>query len=112
MPDPEDLLEPPSGVTEPHAPAEDPATQTAARSRPLRATLDTEVENFLEFVRARVGERDAGGVVEFETLLPPALHTRPVAAQAFLHVLTLASKGLLIVKQEIGYGPIVMGAAG
>lgn len=39
-------------------------------------------------------------------LLSPMEHTRVVAAQAFLHVLTLASKNLVNVRQDEGFGNI------
>ena len=47
----------------------------------------------------------------FEGLLPPTEHTRMVAARAFLHVLTLASKTLVNVRQDEGFGDIEIAIA-
>ena len=84
----------------------------------MRAALDQESTNFLDFVRAELAVEvsDDGELAEeqevksvaFHDLLPPREHTKVVAAQAFLHVLVLAGKGLMSVRQEVGYGPIRM----
>ena len=106
-----------------HGPAAEVDTQTAARSQWMRAALDTESINFLEFVRteistnaARIADEEAGqdelsasNSVLFEELLPPVQNSKTVAAQALLHVLALATKGMLSVKQEEDFGPIEMG---
>jgi meiotic recombination protein REC8, fungi type len=94
-------------------------TQTAAQSQWLAAALDSESRNFLVFVDAQMQakepmvleEQQDGGwgprqAVTFEDLLPSTQHTRMVAAQAFLHILTLASKSLVIVSQHEGFGDI------
>jgi meiotic recombination protein REC8, fungi type len=93
-------------------------TQTAAQSQWIAAALDSESRNFLDFLDAQIQaqapvaaeEDEAGGTprptATFEGLLPPGEHTRVVAAQAFLHVLTLASKNLVSVEQEEGFGEI------
>lgn len=39
--------------------------------------------------------------VDFENLAKPGEHSRQVAAQAFLHVLTLATKNVISVRQEV-----------
>jgi hypothetical protein len=78
-------------------------TQTAAQSQWQRAALADESENFLTFVRAAVEQGEAGGDrVAFATLLPPGSNSNVVAAQALLHVLTLATRGLLVVRQDEG----------
>ncbi|KAL9637319.1 MAG: hypothetical protein Q9204_001923 [Flavoplaca sp. TL-2023a] len=106
-----------------HGPAADVDTQTAARSQWIRAALDTESINFLEFVKiesSTKAARIAGGAgdedelvashsVLFEELLPPAQNSKTVAAQALLHVLALATKGMLSVRQEEDFGAIEMG---
>lgn len=106
-----------------HGPAADVDTQTAARSQWMRAALDTESINFLDFVKteastkaARIageaGDEDelvAPHSVLFEELLPPAQNSKTVAAQALLHVLALATKGMLSVRQEEDFGAIEMG---
>lgn len=98
-------------------PAAGVSTQTAAESQWIRATLDHESNNFLEFVKAEIAVRITGteedrentGIrksVLFDELLPPAQHTKIVAAQAFHHVLALATKGLINVEQDQDYGTI------
>ncbi|KAL8773469.1 MAG: hypothetical protein Q9209_001573 [Squamulea sp. 1 TL-2023] len=107
-----------------HGPAAGVDTQTAATSQWMRAALDTESNNFLEFVKTELSGRAAradeandelpGGIiapksVSFAELLPPAQNTKIVAAQALLHILALATKGMLKVKQKEDYGPIDLG---
>ncbi|KAK2804926.1 hypothetical protein FQN50_006436 [Emmonsiellopsis sp. PD_5] len=86
-------------------------TQTAAESQWLAQALDQQSINFLDFVRARIHERDdqdpaaatttaPAGEVSFSALLPPAENSRIVATQGLLHTLTLATKGVLRVRQE------------
>lgn len=101
-----------------YGPAAGVATQTAAESQWVRATLDQESTNFFEFVKAQLGGGDDDELGEqgresiaFQELLPPTQHTKIVAAQAFLHVLVLVGKGLLHVQQDVGFGPIYMGVA-
>lgn len=96
-------------------------TQTAQNSQWLAEALETESFNFLEFVRCSAAEEGIDEVgrenqesqdtddgndgekwVGFETLFPPRESYRIVAAQAFYHVLSLATKNLLSVKQEVG----------
>ncbi|PQE05015.1 transient receptor potential ion channel protein [Rutstroemia sp. NJR-2017a BBW] len=105
-------------------PAANVDTQTAAGSQWVRGVLDVEGENFLEFVRGRVGEiygedelaaeevdefgggrevgRERERKVSFEHLFPPNSNSEVVAAQAFLHVLTLATRARIWVMQEEG----------
>ena len=107
-----------------YGPAAAVTTQQAAESQWMRATLDQESNNFLEFVKTEIlnrplpaaaaeDEDELSGVpqpqrptVQFEDLLPPEKHTKIVAAQALHHVLALATKGLLGVMQEEAYGGI------
>ena len=105
-----------------YGPAADVDTQIAAQSQWVRETLDRESTNFLDFVKTEIGAASArlnededelaGDVdvsrdfINFHELLPPPQHSRIVAAQAFLHMLALANKGLLSVDQTVGYGPI------
>lgn len=95
-------------------------TQTAEQSQWQRVALDGESWHFLEFVqngieeveRSRVEElgdgEGEGGCVEFDALLPGAEHSRVVAAQALLHVLSLGTKGVLRVVQEVAFGGITL----
>lgn len=94
-------------------------TQTAQNSQWVADALETESLNFLEFVRGSQVEADAGLEDQdfddeprqkwfgFETLFPPHESHRIVAAQAFHHVLSLATKNLLKVSQEEG-GEVLM----
>ncbi len=108
-----------------YGPAAGVDTQTAAESQWMKATLDRESSNFLDFVKDRVaaklpplpeeedelsGDTRPWQSVFFEELLPPTQHTKIVAAQAFHHVLALATRGLVDVQQEqLLYGPIRLG---
>jgi meiotic recombination protein REC8 len=102
-------------------PAAQVDTQTATESQWVRAALDGESANFLEFVKAGIEEldleRDAAapgdeedenvfGCIDFDQLLPPLNNTRVVAAQGLLHVLALVTKNGLMAKQEEAFGPI------
>ena len=109
-----------------YGPAAAVNTQTAAQSQWMRVALNQESTNFLGFVRAEIvtrmtasaeeqgievdelAEDDAGKTVTFAGLLPPGEHSTLVAAQAFHHVLTLASKGLITTQQDEGSGEIEM----
>lgn len=90
-------------------------TQTAAQSQWQRATLVGESANFLDYVRTAIESADESrdedeemsGSVDFETLLPPH-QSQIVAAQAFLHVLTLGSRNMIQVDQEEAFGAISM----
>lgn len=108
-------------------PAAQVDTQTAAESQWMRETLAREAGNFLEYVvntisekaidelegdeeHAEVAERDK--FVTFEELFDPEQNSQIVAAQAFYHVLTLATKGRIWVTQDITMelsGPIQIG---
>ena len=110
-----------------HGPGAGVGTQTQAQSQWQAAMLDREAGNFLAFLKEEIerlphsgenveGEEDelattpnalmTGKTVMFEELLPPGQHTSVVAAQALLHVLALATKGLVAVRQDIGFGDI------
>jgi len=108
-----------------YGPAAGVTTQQAAESQWMRATLDQESNNFLEFLRLEIAakpvppadEEDelAGETMRemfFGELLPPEKHTRTVAAQGLHHVLALATKGLLRVQQREHYGAIALEVVG
>ncbi|RAH42871.1 Rad21/Rec8 N terminal domain protein [Aspergillus brunneoviolaceus CBS 621.78] len=85
-----------------------------------RSTLDQESLNFLDFLTAKIAalaradERDGQDLVHpssshfsgikqtmhFSSLLPPAKTSRIVATQGLMHILALATKGLLTVHQD------------
>jgi hypothetical protein len=105
-----------------YGPAVTVDTQTAAQSQWLTPALDIESQNFLVFLRAEINakiiaaEQAAGqledeqvNMVTFESLLPPERHNKAVAAQGLLHVLSLATKGLVEVRQEDAFGTIRIG---
>lgn len=95
------------------------STQQAADSQWLAATLEQEAFNFLDFLQTTIEGKQAnldddddnkGNVtVTFSELLPPENNSEVVAAQGLLHVLSLATKGLIIVRQEEDFGDIDMG---
>ncbi|KAJ0123109.1 rec8 protein [Diaporthe amygdali] len=97
------------------------STQEANTSQFMRNALDREGRNFLNFVERVAGERgdrdemeENGRWVEFDSLFEEQDKTKAVVAQAFLHILTLATKGQIKVKQEgikekIAYGEIRVG---
>lgn len=106
-----------------YGPAAGVDTQDAAQSQWTRAALNQESNNFLDFVKSQIGST-AGPIGEegqefilrdtsqksilFEELLPTSRHTKIVAAQGLLHVLALATKGLLNVQQDSAYGPVTI----
>ncbi len=120
-----------------YGPAAGVSTQTASESQWMKATLDQESSNFLDFLKAELAAKIPTGPEEaaddddddddelagdatrraqhsvfFEDLLPPVLHTRIVAAQALHHVLALATRGFVNVwQEEVRYGPIGLGVA-
>lgn len=112
-----------------YGPAAAVTTQQAAESQWMRATLDQESSNFLEFVKTEIAAKPLAAAVEgeedelafetttakqstfFEELLSPESHSKAVAAQGLLHVLALATKGLLRVEQKEHYGAIEMEVA-
>ena len=102
-------------------PAAQVDTQTAAESQWVRAALDGESANFLEFVKAGIDEADQiraaaslgdeedenmTGRIDFDQLLLPTNNTCVVAAQGLLHVLTLVTKNALVAEQDETFGPI------
>lgn len=102
-------------------PAAQVDTQTAAESQWVRAALDGESANFLEFVKEGIDEADQmraaaplgdeedenmTGRIDFDQLLLPTNNTSVVAAQGLLHVLTLVTKNALVAEQDETFGPI------
>ena len=104
-----------------YGPAAAVDTQTAGQSQWMRATLNQEANNFLEFVKAELtalpvlasddedelsGDGLSRSPISFERLLPPSQHSKIVAAQALHHLLALATKSLITVRQDSPYGSI------
>ena len=104
-------------------------SQTAARSQWVREALDSEGMNFLAFLKAEIEAKKTAGTgvggteggdgkleddeslpITFEVLLPPRQHSKVVAAQGLLHVLSLATKGLVRVRQHEVFGKIEIAA--
>jgi meiotic recombination protein REC8, fungi type len=92
-------------------------TQTAAQTQWVKEMLDKESFNFLEFVKASIERQESEGSSDtrprgfaiFEELLPPRANTKIVAAQALIHTLSLATKSLITIQQDEGYGEIRLG---
>ena len=100
-----------------YGPAAEVNTQTAAQSQWLTTTLENEAHNFLTFLETQMGERgdeqqEEGQqpvkTIVFDNLLPPESNSALVGAQAMLHVLALATKGLIRVAQNETFGHIHM----
>lgn len=104
-----------------YGPAAAVNTQTATDTQWMKATLNQEAQHFLDFVKAHIStipasvdededENSGNGQpkdsVLFEDLLPPTQHSKQVASQALHHILALATKSFLEVKQNEPYGPI------
>ncbi|KAH6667544.1 hypothetical protein B0J14DRAFT_620048 [Halenospora varia] len=88
-------------------------TQTAGTSQWIRQALDRESNNFFEYVKNTIEEktgdelddfvdvpREGQGFVTFNEMFDPEANTAIVAAQAFYHVLCLATKGRVWVEQN------------
>jgi hypothetical protein len=87
-------------------------TQTAGTSQWVRQALDKESNNFFEYVRNTIDEKtvagedvemegeEKGGFVTFEELFSVDANSCVVAAQAFYHVLCLATKRRVWVQQD------------
>jgi hypothetical protein len=96
--------------------------RAAFRDQLLNSSMDQESLNFLEFLNLQFEEpaRDSaeqdtahdtgagflrlgasdGKEVAFSALLPPETTSRTVATHGLMHILTLATKGFLLVHQE------------
>jgi meiotic recombination protein REC8, fungi type len=86
-------------------------TQTAGTSQWVRQALDHESNNFFEYVKNSIDERavdelsqegQGAGFVTFGELFEEDRDTAVVAAQAFYHILTLATKKRVWVEQPDG----------
>ncbi|KAL9624681.1 MAG: hypothetical protein Q9160_001035 [Pyrenula sp. 1 TL-2023] len=95
-----------------YGPAAAVSTQQAAESQWVRAALDSEANNFFGFLTERLDSDQERGEVTFEELLPSSENRPIVAAQGLLHVLSLATKGLITVDQPEPFGDITIGMAG
>ncbi|KAE8350435.1 Rec8 like protein-domain-containing protein [Aspergillus coremiiformis] len=94
--------------------------QMTLQDRLSNSNLDQESLNFLDFLTTRLGvmpEEHVGGpdeddfngsprhssyskAIRFSALLPPEETSRSVATQGLMHILTLATKGYLLVHQK------------
>jgi meiotic recombination protein REC8, fungi type len=64
--------------------------------------LDTASQQFLNYIVDQMGGESASAAaksITFEDIANPSVHSHAVAAQAFLHVLSLATKGIVSVQQ-------------
>ncbi|KXX79251.1 Meiotic recombination protein rec8 [Madurella mycetomatis] len=95
---------------DPILPVQDENTPAQPTSQVLRTALDREGHNFLSFIEDvarekgyRPQEEEDGIIkqwVEFEQLFESADQKRAVVAQAFYHVLSLATKNIIKVTQD------------
>ncbi|KAF2083394.1 hypothetical protein K490DRAFT_51799, partial [Saccharata proteae CBS 121410] len=84
-----------------YGPAAAVDTQTAGDSQWLRGALAKESDNFFLFIQDELEKKgDTADEVVFGEMLPPASNSHVVAAQALLHVLTLATAGAIGVRQD------------
>ncbi|KAL7271663.1 R8 protein [Rhizina undulata] len=91
-------------------------TQAAQGSQWLNDTMEKESGNFFEYLKTELSKRHEEALAEdeeinfvtFEQLIPPATNSQLVAAQALHHTLLIATKGLIYVSQEDGFGEIQM----
>jgi meiotic recombination protein REC8 len=97
-------------------PAAEVDTQTAGTSQWVRQAMESESENFMDFVQKSVEEKEKdedkvaiyeeeegkgrGNFVTFGELLKEEQTSVVVATQAFYHILTLATRGRIWVVQE------------
>lgn len=109
-------------------PAAQVDTQTAGDSQWVRDALNHEADNFFDFVVNTISEKIGhefgengqcvacrNMFVTFEELFEPARNSTVVAAQAFYHVLGLATKGRVWIEQDVGeepFGEIRVGVVG
>ncbi|CAL3962251.1 hypothetical protein PZA11_000537 [Diplocarpon coronariae] len=93
-------------------------TQTAGSSQWMKDVMDRESNNFFEYVKNTIDEKSGdelgseyvaespGKTVTFEELFATTSNSRIVAAQAFYHVLSLATKGRVWVEQDVDEGSL------
>ena len=101
-----------------YGPAASVNTQTAAQSQWVNAALENEAHNFLVFLDNHIKDKiktgdegddaEQGVVVTMDELLPPSENSNIVGAQALLHILSLATRGLIGVNQQEPFGDITL----
>lgn len=93
-------------------------TQTAANSQWLGEAMEKESMNFLSYIQNTISELqtdeldedsmyDAETMITFDALIPPSENSYVVAAHAFSHILSLASKSLIAVIQGDGFDDMI-----
>ncbi|KAL4782727.1 Rec8 like protein-domain-containing protein [Aspergillus varians] len=85
-------------------------TQHELQKSLTESVMDQEGLNFLDFLAAKISSRNpadsaaesasASTEITFSTLLPPQKTSPAVATQGFMHILVLATKGFLSVRQN------------
>jgi meiotic recombination protein REC8 len=82
-------------------------TQTAESSQWLRSAIHQETMRYFEFVKHAIGQRmneeltlNEVQSITFAELVSPKTDTKLVAAQAFLHTLTLATTDKIRIEQQ------------
>ena len=88
------------------------ALTSSSMAAPFSQVLNTDDTKFLDFVETAIQEkgeeRSDGKWVEFSDLVEPAITSSAAAAQAFLKVLTLATRDVIKVEQSQPFGAINM----
>lgn len=103
-------------------PVEASSTQDTATHRWDSENLEKEAFNFLDYLYTSIKKKEKGRVVEidaeentsmtFAELLPTKSINEVAAAQGMLHVLSLATKGLINVRQDVAFGNITLSIVG
>lgn len=103
-------------------PVEASSTQDTATYRWDSENLEKEAFNFLDYLYTSIKKKEQGRVVEidaeentsmtFAELLPTNSIYEVAAAQGLLHVLSLATKGLINVRQDVAFGDINLSIVG
>ena len=78
----------------------------------VRAEVEEAAQDFLAYAaeHAKVGNVEGGmGWIGFEELVVPGRDGKGAAAQGFYHVLSLATRGRVKVRQEVAFGEIEVG---
>ena len=93
----------------------DAGNQEISSSQWVASALEYEAYNFLAFLDAQIVEKQNAATqpatsdeasITMDELLPPIENSNVVAAQALLHILTLATKGLITIRQSEPFGDI------
>ncbi|KAG5437734.1 hypothetical protein PCANB_000447 [Pneumocystis canis] len=68
--------------------------------------MEKESYDFLEYTQACIHQKGKGRTITFEELVPVSSSSRSVASQALCHILLLASRNILVIRQVESYQDI------